>query len=57
MTKVVTWQTISGLEIHICGTCERKLLANWPRDPKTGEEYCQVSHGEHTGICSVCGQG
>jgi hypothetical protein len=55
LKKVVTWQSPSGRTIHICPACERKLQAagDWPKD-RIGQEYCQVSHGLHEGVCNLC---
>lgn len=49
-TRVVTWQTANGDKINISREqSDRLALAGtWPRNAR-GEEYCQVSHGEHYG--------
>lgn len=52
-TWVVTWQTPSGNKKNICLKCEKTLEGNWPKD-WLGEEYCQVSKGEHEGYCDLC---
>lgn len=53
--RVVTWQSPSGQTIDVCRICEERLNAEhtWPRDGR-GEEYCQVSRGEHHGECDLC---
>lgn len=51
--KVVTWQDSRGNTIDICPACERKLAGNWPKS-HTGEEYAQVAHGLHQGLCDIC---
>ena len=50
--QVITWQAPSGSTLSICPGCERALAGRWPKD-HSGQEYCQVSHGLHDGICEV----
>jgi hypothetical protein len=44
---VVTWQTPSGDTVDLCRECD-KLPA---QRNECSEEYCQVSHGAHRGVC------
>ena len=55
--KVVTWSDGNSNTIDICPACQAKheALRTWPRNPATGQEYCQVSHGLHYGYCDECG--
>jgi hypothetical protein len=52
--KVVTWQSPSGDTLDICLECEVQLAKSWswPKD-RTGQDYCQVSHGLHRGECEA----
>ena len=52
--RVVTWQSPSGATLDVCTACATRLEAahSWPRT-ESGEEYCQVSHGEHRGTCEL----
>lgn len=53
-TTVITYQTPRGEKLNICAKCERRLTGQWPRSPRTGEEYCQVSRGRHQDVCHTC---
>jgi hypothetical protein len=50
MTKVVTYMTPSGDKINLTALQVHQLnaLGKWPKNSH-GEEYCQVSHGLHSG--------
>ena len=54
--KVVTWSDSRGDTINVCPKCQAKNEADgtWPKNPATGQEYCQVSHGLHSGYCDEC---
>lgn len=52
-SKVITYSAPSGGEISLTRSQAKRLTAagRWPRNAR-GEEYCQVSHGLHTGDVS-----
>lgn len=52
---VITYSTPRGLSIALCQKhiAEAEKSGQWYRDWR-GEEYCQVSHGRHSGTCAVC---
>ena len=54
--QVVTWQTPRGATLNVCLLCEDGMnaLGRWWTAPATGEEFCQVSRGRHTGTCDIC---
>lgn len=55
ITQVVTYNTLRGDAINLCEAHQAEYEANhdWPRN-NWGEEYCQVMHGFHLGICTAC---
>lgn len=55
LTRVVTWQTTRGDKLNICRACEQRMASReeWARHKDAGE-YCQVSRGEHAGVCDLC---
>lgn len=54
--RVITWSDPNGNEIQICEDCQaaQEAAGTWPKNPVTGTEYCQVSHGLHEGQCELC---
>ena len=53
--QVITWADAHGSTIDICPTCANRLTGRWPKNPVTGEEYCQVQHGLHEAYdCDTC---
>lgn len=57
MMKVITWSTPRGKQIDLCKNCSEnddvKVI-----DATTGDEYCQVSQGLHSGgTCYHCDNG
>lgn len=57
--RVITWSDHAGNHIDICEACqaEQERRGVWLRNPATGIEYCQVSHGLHEGQCDLCQAG
>ena len=51
--QVVTYQDTRGNTVDICQRCATRREHDWPRN-QHGEEYCQVSHGLHYGLCQIC---
>jgi len=53
--QVVTWQAPSGQTVDVCPNCETKMkkAGQWPHT-QAGEEFCQVQHGKHNGLCDLC---
>lgn len=50
--KVITYQAPqTGATIHLTPDQISRLreAGTWPKDPRTGQEYCQVQHGLHWG--------
>lgn len=55
--RVTTWQSPRGLTLDICTTCEARIEREglrWPKDD-SGQEYCEVSFGQHSGLCAMEG--
>lgn len=51
--RVVTWQSPGGYKMSLCSEHGREHDRTPYRDPN-GQEFCQVSHGQHSGLCDVC---
>ena len=53
--QVVTYRSPRGYLRDICDGCRKAFEAGkcWPKDVN-GDEYCDVAHGAHRGLCDIC---